>query len=71
MGILITDPRGMSFRLWAAIVFGDLPQTPQQPIDEANWKEWAKEIFESTNLCPDPMPFTDWRDWALAWIRTS
>ena len=71
MGILITDPRSMPFPLWAATVMADLPQVPIQPLTESLWKEWAKAIFESTNLCPDPMPFASWRDWALAWIRTS
>ena len=71
MGLLITDPRNLSFDLWAPIVMADLPQIPLQPRGEAGWKEWAKAIFESTNLCPDPMPFAHWRDWALAWIRTS
>jgi hypothetical protein len=71
MGILITDPRNMPFSLWAPTVMADLPQVPQQPAGEERWKEWAKAIFESTNLCPDPMPFNGWQDWALAWIRTS
>lgn len=71
MGIFINDPRATPFDRWAATVMDDLPQIPLQPMGETRWREWAKKVFESTNLCPDPMPFVDWRAWAMAWIRTS
>lgn len=83
--MLVPDPRGMSFNFWAATVVVDLsivldpdiaaPEVAIQDIDdpesEVHWKRWAQMVYEITTTAPDPTPYTQWQEWALAWIRTT
>jgi hypothetical protein len=83
--MLVPDPRGMSFNLWAATVIVDLgivlnpeiakPSTAIEDIDDpssdVHWKRWAQMVYEITTTSPNPQPYANWQDWALAWVRTT
>jgi hypothetical protein len=83
--MLVPDPRGMTFNLWAATVIVDLsiildprmadPVLPIQDIDEpssdVHWKRWAQTVYEITRTPPNPEPYARWQDWALAWLQTT
>jgi len=68
--MLVQDPRNLSFSAWAATVVVDLGLA-QLPTSEHRWKDWAQSVYQTTNVPPDPAPFTGWQEWGLAWIRST
>lgn len=67
---LLQDPRHCTFEQWAATVLADNRIGPL-PIDERSWKAWADRVRQVTVNAPDTAGFTDWREWAFAWLASS
>ena len=66
----IPDPQMVDFPDWAGVMAtiysGDeLSNFPYLP-----WQQWALQLYTRPSFAdvsvPDPMTFTDWRDWATA-----
>lgn len=65
-GIVIQDPRTMTFMDWALRVYDDL-QNPLvvQPVSEPQWREWALNMVLALGYnLPNPYEYDDWRSWA-------
>jgi hypothetical protein len=67
--ITVQDPRFLSFERWSATVTSDNNLLPT-PVPESVWKTWATRIYQITRNAPNPDHFEQWRDWALAWMRS-
>lgn len=67
MSTVSVDPRFLPFTAWADAVIIENGLLPQAG-GEDSWKVWATQVAMVDNTVPDPVPFADWRSWALAWI---
>lgn len=66
----VADPRGLAFQRWAATMVQDNALSVL-PIDEREWRVWARTILQSVPGVPNPDGFLNWQDWALAWKRST
>lgn len=68
MSVPTVDPRFLPFIAWADAVVLESSSILPQAGSEDSWKAWATQVAGVDTTVPDPIPFADWRSWALAWI---
>lgn len=73
---MITLPVTIELRDWADQLSLDLAQFAPIPRlnDEKDWQEWGVAFCAISGICqknpPNPLNFTDWREWACRFVQT-
>jgi hypothetical protein len=70
------DPRGMNVTQWTDFMTQSLTGLSQPPrLDNpTDWQIWALTVNQSPRIAtfnpPNPLEFTNWRQWAERFIQT-
>lgn len=70
------DPRGMTVTQWTDFMAQNLTGYSQPPRldDPGEWHMWALIVSQSPRIAtfnpPNPLEFTDWRQWAERFNQT-
>lgn len=73
---MIIDPRDMSVIQWTDFMAQQLIGFSQPPRldDSGEWHMWALVVCQSPRIAalnpPNPLEFTDWRQWAQRFNQT-